>query len=84
MPGVRAVNVTSWSEMKQVYRELKKPEVRAEYKSIIVDTVDWAADYCQKYVCNQNGIEELSELGYGEIKSLSVLKSWKKAGKPKG
>lgn len=70
--------------MKQVYRELKKPEVRAEYKSIIVDTVDWAADYCQKYVCNQNGIEELSELGYGEIKSLSVLKSWKKAGKPKG
>jgi hypothetical protein len=27
LPGVIAQDVTSWGEMKQVYRELKKPEV---------------------------------------------------------
>ena len=66
LPGVIAQDITSWSEMKQVYRELKKPEVQAAFKSIIVDTIDIAADRCKKYICNQNSIEELGDLGYGK------------------
>ena len=46
IPGIIAQDVTSWGEMKQIYRELKKPEVQEAYKSIIVDTVDIAADLC--------------------------------------
>lgn len=52
--------------MKQIFRELKKPEVQAAYKAVIVDTVDWAADYCKKYICQQNDIEDLGDLGYGK------------------
>jgi hypothetical protein len=66
LPGVKAQDITSWAEMKQVYRELKKPEVKAAFKAIIVDTIDIAADRCKKYICNQNGIEDLGELGYGK------------------
>ena len=40
LPGVMAQDVTSWTEMKQVCRELKKPEVQAAFKAIIVDTID--------------------------------------------
>ena len=50
LPGVMVMDVTSWGEMKQIVRELKKPEVKEVYKSIIIDTVDVAADSCQKYV----------------------------------
>ena len=66
LPGVIAQDITTWSEMKQVYRELKKPEVQATFKAIIVDTIDIAADRCKKYICNQNSIEELGDLGYGK------------------
>lgn len=66
LPGVIAQDITTWSEMKQVYRELKKPEVQATFKSVIVDTIDIAADRCKKYICNQNSIEELGDLGYGK------------------
>ena len=52
LPGVVAQDITSWSEMKQAYRELKKPEVRAHFNAIIVDTVDIAADRCKKYICS--------------------------------
>jgi hypothetical protein len=52
--------------MKQIYRELKKPEVQSVYKSIIIDTIDIAADRCKKYICQQNGIEDLGDLGYGK------------------
>ena len=65
LPGVMAQDVTSWSDMRQIYRELKKPEVKAMYKSVIVDTIDIASDRCKKYICQQNGIEDLGDLGYG-------------------
>ena len=66
LPGVRPVDIANWSEMRQVYRELKKPEVREVYKAVVVDTIDVAADYCKKYICQQNDIEELGDLGYGK------------------
>ena len=66
LPGVMAQPVTSWGEMRQIYRELKKPEVRSFYRSIVVDTIDVAADACKKYVCQQNSIEELGDLGFGK------------------
>ena len=64
LPGVRAIDVTTWGEMKQIVRELKKPEVKEVYKSIIVDTADVAADVCQKYICNQLGIENIGDGGW--------------------
>ena len=50
--------------MKQVVRELKKPEVREAYKTLIIDTVDIAADCCQKYICNQLGIDNIGDGGW--------------------
>lgn len=66
LPGVVVQDVTTWGEMKQIYRELKKPEVKEVYKAIVVDTIDVAADKCKKYICQQNSIEELGDLGYGK------------------
>ena len=65
LPGVMAQDITSWAEMKQVVRELKKPEVKEVYKSISVDTVDLAADMCEKYICNQQGVEKLGDIPWG-------------------
>ena len=64
LPGVMAQDITTWTEMKQVMRELKKPEVKEQFKSIIVDTADIAADMCQKYICNQLGIENIGDGGW--------------------
>ena len=64
IPGIIAQDITSWGEMKQVMRELKKPEVKERFKSIIVDTADIAADFCQKYICNQLGIENIGDGGW--------------------
>lgn len=66
LPGVIAQDITSWGEMKQTFRELKKPEVQENFKAVIVDTIDVAADKCKKYICSQNNIEDLGDLGYGK------------------
>lgn len=43
---------------------MKKPEVRAAYKTIIVDTADVASVLCQKYICNQLGIDNMGDGGW--------------------
>jgi len=64
--GVYAQDITSWSEMRQVLRELKKPEVQEMFSTICVDTVDIMATYCDKYVCAQNGVNNIGEVPYGQ------------------
>ena len=64
LPGVMAQDITTWGEFKQVVRELKKPEVKEVYKSLIIDTADIASDLCQKYICNQLGIDNIGDGGW--------------------
>lgn len=64
IPGAMVQDITTWGEMKTVLRELKKPEVKDTFKSIIVDTADIAADMCQKYICNQLGIDNIGDGGW--------------------
>lgn len=78
LDGIMVQDITTWSEMRQVFRELKKPEVKNVFKTVIVDTVDLASDMCQKYICNQKGIDALGDLGYGErlCRSKIAVKNW--------
>ncbi len=64
IPGIIAQDISSWGEMKQVVRELKKPEVKENFKCIVVDTVDIAASLCEKYICNTLGIENIGDGGW--------------------
>ena len=66
IPGIIAQDITSCSEVRQVLRELKKPEVKETFSTIIVDTVDIAAVFCEKYVCAQNDVDTISAIPYGQ------------------
>ena len=74
LPGVLAQPIQSWSEVKQVLRDLKRPEVKEVYSTIVVDTVDIASQLCEKYMCNQLGIENIGDGGW-------VTNGWAKAKK---
>lgn len=65
LPGVIAQDVTSWSEMKAVLRDLKKPEVKERFSTICIDTIDIAAVLCDKYVCSQNDVDAIGDIPYG-------------------
>ncbi len=64
--GIYAQDITTWAELKQVEKELKKPEVKERFKSVIIDTVDVAATLCDKYVCAQNDVDTISQIPYGQ------------------
>ena len=66
LPGVKAVDITSWAEMLMVYRQLKSDDVKNLYKAVIVDTIDIASEMCQQYVCDQLDIDQLGDAAYGK------------------
>lgn len=66
IPLAVAQDIDSWSRFLEAVNELKKPEVKKAYKTIIIDTVSILSDLCVQYICNINGVKSLDELGYGK------------------
>ena len=76
LPGVMAQPVQTWGEVKQVLRDLKKPEVKDMFSTIVVDTVDIASQLCEKYMCNQLGIENIGDGGWSTNGWAKAKKEW--------
>ena len=46
-------------------RQLRKPEAQAMYKTVALDTIGIAYDACEKYICQQNGVQKIGDIPYG-------------------
>lgn len=65
MSGAYAQIMQNWSDIRLMARLLKDERMKNKYKAIAVDTIDIAAALCDKYICNQNGVDKLGEIPYG-------------------
>lgn len=65
LPGVKAIPIQKWSELKQVIKQLKTDEAHEMYSNIVIDTADNAYELCEKYICNQEGVEKISDIPFG-------------------
>jgi len=66
IPGAMAQPINSWSEFRQVLRQLKDEKAKEKFETIIVDTADIAYDYCSKYICANNNVDTIADIGYGK------------------
>ena len=71
IPGAMAQPINSQSEFRKALRQLKDPEVQAKFETIIIDTADIAYDYCEKYICANNGVDAIGDIGYGKGYTLA-------------
>lgn len=66
IPGAMAQPINSWSEFRKLLRQLKDPEVKKKFETIILDTADIAYDYCEKFVCANNNADSVGDIPYGK------------------
>ena len=78
IPGAMAQPINSWSEFKKVLRQLKDEKVKAKFETVIIDTVDIAYDYCEKYICANAGVDTIGDIAYGKGYNL-VMKEFDEA-----
>ena len=73
IPGAMAQPINSWSEFRQVLRQLKDARAKEMFETIIIDTADIAYDYCTKYICDNAqrsdggyGVDSISDIPFGK------------------
>ena len=66
LAGVMAQPINSWAEFIKVQRQLKDDKVKERFSTIIIDTADIAYSYCEKYICANNGVDTVADIGYGK------------------
>lgn len=70
--GTNALNnayvqpIKKWTDAKSVLRELRKAPVQEKFHFIGVDTADIAWTLCEKYICQQNNVQNLGDIPWGK------------------
>ena len=65
LAGVMAVDIPKWTDAKLYLKQLAKPEVREKFDTITIDTVGIAWECCEQFVCQQNGVQKISDIPWG-------------------
>ena len=66
IPGVKAVNLTSWAGLKDLVRQLNTVEAHAMYKTFVVDTIGLAYKQCIDFICAREGVVSIGKIPYGQ------------------
>lgn len=59
----RTKKPTSWTELINQVKELKQS---GEFKTIVIDTMDWAEALCFKHICDKHRVDGIEGIGYGK------------------
>ena len=65
LDGIKGAPIFKWSDMKSILRQLRDPRAKDIYDSIVVDTAGIAWTLCEQFVCQQNGVQQISEIPWG-------------------
>lgn len=65
LSGQRYVPIPKWTDFKKVLSQLRKPQAREMYDTIVIDTATWAYGLCEKYICQREGTEDLKSIPWG-------------------
>ena len=64
--NAKVVDIDKWSTLKLILRQLAKPEAKAMYDTVTIDTVSIAWDLCEQYICSQAAVQRLADIPWGQ------------------
>ena len=58
-------DINKWSEFKMALRDLEDPRSKERFKTVIIDTVSICWEMCEKFICQQNGVQKIGDIPWG-------------------
>lgn len=58
-------DINKWSDFKMALRDLEDPRSKDRFKTVIIDTVSICWEMCEKYICQQNGVQKIGDIAWG-------------------
>ena len=66
LSGQKYIPMPKWVDFKKVISQLRKPQAKEIYDTIVIDTATWAYGLCEKYICQREGVETLRDIPWGQ------------------
>jgi len=66
LAGIRSVPILRWTDAKKVLTQLRQPQAKEMYDSIVVDTASIAWQLCEKYICQRENVESIRDVPWGQ------------------
>ena len=66
LAGIKSVPILRWADAKKVLTQLRQPQAREIFDSIVVDTASIAWQLCEKYICQREGVESIRDVPWGQ------------------
>ena len=58
-------DISKWSDFKMALRDLEDARAKERFKTVIIDTVSICWEMCEKFICQQNGVQKISDIPWG-------------------
>ena len=58
-------DINKWSDFKMALRDLEDPRSKERFKTVVIDTVSICWEMCEKYICQQNGVQKIGDIPWG-------------------
>lgn len=70
-PGLRFLNVMQtkcpdWVRFRDIIKQLRMPEAKDRYRTVVIDTVDLLYQACENFICTTRQIQHPSEEDWGK------------------
>lgn len=65
LAGTKYVPMLKWSDFKKVLMQLRKPEAKELYDTIVIDTVSLAYDLCEKFILQRESVSSIKDIPFG-------------------
>ena len=66
LAGIRGVPILRWTDFKKVLAQLRKPQAKEMYDSIVVDTASIAWQLCEQYICQRESVDSIRDVPWGQ------------------
>ena len=66
LAGIRSVPILRWTDAKKVLTQLRKPQAKEMYDSIVVDTASIAWQLCERYICSRENVDSIRDVPWGQ------------------
>ena len=66
LAGIRSVPSLRWTDFRKVLTQLRKPQAREMYDTIVVDTASIAWQLCEKYICQRENVDSIRDVPWGQ------------------
>ena len=66
LAGTRSLPMLKWSDFKKVVSQLRKPQAKEMYDTVVIDTVSIAYALCEKYICQRESVDSIRDVAWGQ------------------